>query len=110
MARVVLRTPEARREAVRFYIWLALVSDSLADRFLAALEATYERAAGMPGIGALVEGLPARLTGTRCLSVDGFPNHLVFYREIPEGIEVLRILHAARDLTAALLDEDEGPA
>jgi hypothetical protein len=38
--------------------------------------------------------------------VDGFPNHLVFYRETPEGIEVLHILHAARDLTSALLGEE----
>lgn len=106
MARVILRTPEARREAVRFYIRFGLESNALADRFLAALEATYERAAGMPGIGAAVEGLPARLAGTRCLSVDGFPNHLVFYRETPKGIEVLRILHAARNLTAALLGEE----
>jgi toxin ParE1/3/4 len=106
VTRVIVRTPVARREAVQYYVRFALESDPLGDRFLAALEATYERAAGMPGIGAGIEGLPARLAGTRCLSVDGFPNHLVFYRETPEGIEVLRILHAARNLTTALLEAE----
>ena len=43
------------------------------DRFLAALEATYERAAGMPGICAGIEGLPTRLATCGALSVDGFP-------------------------------------
>jgi toxin ParE1/3/4 len=106
VARAIVRTPEARRDTVRIYVWLALKSDDLGDRFLVALEAAYERAAGMPGIGAPVEGLPPRLAGLRCLSVDGFPNHLVFYRETPEGVEILRILHAARNLTSALLGEE----
>ncbi len=36
----------------------------------------------------------------------GFESLLVFYREIPEGIEVIRVLHGARELQA-LLDNDE---
>jgi toxin ParE1/3/4 len=37
--------------------------------------------------------------------VRGFAKHLIFYRPIEDGIEVIRILHASRDL-AAVLDED----
>ncbi|BCW99088.1 MAG: hypothetical protein KatS3mg024_1915 [Armatimonadota bacterium] len=36
----------------------------------------------------------------------GFESPLVFYREIPEGIEVIRVLHGARELQV-LLDDDE---
>ncbi len=32
-------------------------------------------------------------------------NHLVFYRPIPDGIEVLRVLHGARDLFGILAEE-----
>jgi plasmid stabilization system protein ParE len=31
--------------------------------------------------------------------------HLISYRQIKDGIEVIRVLHASRDL-ATLLDED----
>ncbi len=30
----------------------------------------------------------------------GFPNYLVFYRVIDEGVDVLRVLHGARDIDA----------
>jgi toxin ParE1/3/4 len=34
-----------------------------------------------------------------------FDKHLIFYRPVADGIEVIRVLHASRDL-AAVLDED----
>ncbi len=36
---------------------------------------------------------------------DVFPNHLVFYLQRENGIEIVRIVHGARDLDAALRDE-----
>jgi toxin ParE1/3/4 len=32
----------------------------------------------------------------------GYCSYLVFYRPVAEGIEVIRVLHGARDLEAAL--------
>jgi plasmid stabilization system protein ParE len=32
--------------------------------------------------------------------VSGFENHLIFYRAIPGGIEVLHVYHGARDIEA----------
>ena len=40
------------------------------------------------------------------LRVRGFAKYLLFYRETPEGIELVRVLHAARDIGAALGEED----
>jgi plasmid stabilization system protein ParE len=34
--------------------------------------------------------------------VAGFSNHLIFYRPVPNGVEVVRILHAARDWLAII--------
>jgi toxin ParE1/3/4 len=38
------------------------------------------------------------LTGMRSWPIRGFGNHLVFYRPTDDGIEILRVLHGARDL------------
>ena len=46
-----------------------------------------------------------RLKGLRMWQVRGFEKHLIFYRPIKDGIEVIRVLHASRDLVA-VLDED----
>jgi toxin ParE1/3/4 len=32
--------------------------------------------------------------------VAGFPNHLIFYRPVESGVEVIRVLHAKRDIEA----------
>lgn len=34
----------------------------------------------------------------RILQIRGFPNHLVFHQISKRGVEVLRIVHGARDL------------
>ena len=39
-----------------------------------------------------------RLHGVRSWPVDGFPSHLLVYREVPEGVELLRVIHAAQDI------------
>ena len=39
-----------------------------------------------------------RLKGLRSWPLSGFENYLVFYLPIPGGIEVVRILHGARNL------------
>jgi toxin ParE1/3/4 len=41
----------------------------------------------------------------RIWRIDGFPNHLIFYRPIEGGIEIVRVLHGARDIDAVLESE-----
>ena len=38
--------------------------------------------------------------------VKDFPKHLVFNRPIKDGVEIIRVLHGARDI-AGLFSEDE---
>jgi toxin ParE1/3/4 len=42
------------------------------------------------------------LSGLRSFAVRDFGQHLVFYRPMDRGIEVLRVLHGARDLGVVL--------
>ena len=43
-----------------------------------------------------------RFTGIRFLPCQRYPVYLVFYRELPAEVEVLRILHGARNLPLLL--------
>lgn len=54
--------------------------------------------------------------GVRVFPVSRFKKYLVFYRPIQDGIEVLRVLHGARDIKGLLaggfeisFDEDDPP-
>lgn len=40
------------------------------------------------------------LAHVRMWRVAGFPNHLIFYRPLESGIEVIRVLHAKGDIEA----------
>ena len=35
-------------------------------------------------------------------AADGFPNYLIFYRPVESGIEIIRVLHAKRDIDLLL--------
>ena len=54
----------------------------------------------MPGIGAAMCFRHPRLAGVRMLPVRGFEHHLIFYRPTGDGIELIRVYHAARDVDA----------
>ncbi|HEY2154518.1 MAG TPA: type II toxin-antitoxin system RelE/ParE family toxin [Isosphaeraceae bacterium] len=76
-----------------------------ARRFGAAASATFKRLARMPGLGARWDERRPALAGLRVAAVEKYRNHLVFYRPIAGGIEVVRVLHGAKDLDH-LLDPD----
>lgn len=46
------------------------------------------------------------LPGLRSFRVKDFANHRIFYRPREQGIEVVRVLHGARDLDNALGEGD----
>ena len=71
--------------------------ESIARRFLAAVEHTCERIALFPGLGKRAELQQQRLRDVRWASVIGFRNHLIYYSSTNTEVSVLRVLHAARD-------------
>jgi len=93
--------------------------DSLADyiaeenpgaalRFLSAVEKTFAALARQPGMGSPRFAHLPLLEGLRVWAVSGFENHLIFYIERSAYIDVLRVLHAARDIPAALRESPAG--
>ena len=76
-------------------IWLSIASDNLdaADRFVDRLDELLRKLLDFPGMGVQREDIHP--------GVQSFPygrNYLVFYRSMPYGIAVLRIVHGGRDL------------
>ena len=78
-----------------------IAEDSLdaADRFLDATESTFQRLAEHPHIGVAC-GFSGEFADLRRYSVRGSPNYLVFYRIREQSVEIIRVLHGARDIEA----------
>ena len=103
MARIVVR-PQAERDIDEQCQYLSRESADLALRFFDAVHVTIDRLADSPDLGILYEFPSERLQGIRWWKVRGFRNHLVFYRPLDDGIDVIRILHAARDIPNVFQD------
>ena len=78
--------------------------DAVALRFLEALERTLTALAERPALGSPRHLDDPRLEGMRVRPVAGFRRVLVFYLTIGTAVEVVRVLHGARDIPP-LLDE-----
>jgi toxin ParE1/3/4 len=60
----------------------------------------------MPEMGAPWEPESPRFAGVRHFPIPRYPNYVIFYRPLPDGIEILHILHGARDLENLLEAEE----
>lgn len=101
-----MKRPEAVRDVIEAADLIARrKSLATADRFTAAVERTAERLARMPGVGSRWESDHPRLGDLRFFPVSRYRNHLIFYRPTADGIELVRVLHGARDLER-ILDPD----
>jgi len=74
-------------------------------RFYANAASSFATIAGMPGIGEPWRSTDPRLAGMRVGRIKGFERHLIFYRPTDDGVDIVRVLHGARDLPLALESE-----
>jgi len=72
--------------------------------FYDAVERTYREIARHPKRSLRYELDHPRLKELRRRGVVGFASSLVFYRVDAEGVEVIRVLHGARDIPSVLGD------
>jgi len=96
----VLRRPATVRDLVRIARHIKRDNEEAAERFLEATEATFHRLAINPTLGRPRHF--QRKPGLRSWQVQGFENYLVFYKPLPDGVEIKRVLHGARDLRRLL--------
>ena len=81
-------------------IWEYIALDNLdaADRFLESAQVTFQELAQMPRMGRTRTFSLDRLRHLRSFRVKDFPNYLIFYEPLADGINVFHVLHGARDL------------
>ena len=89
---IVRLTPAARDDLVAVWLWISQHDEKRADGFIAELE------------HACASLIPRPSRFPEVLVLDGasirkrlYRRHLIFYRILPEEVEVIRIIHAARD-------------
>ncbi len=78
-------------------IWLYIAEDSIesADTYLDRITEKFELLSTQPEMGRL---RPELHPDIRCMPVSSY---IIFYRTRREGIEIVRVLHGARDLESA---------
>lgn len=73
-----------------------------ARAFLEAAYDTFGFLAHNPGVGRKRADLG--FPDIRSWRIHGFRRYLIFYRELPDRIQIWRVLHGARDLDQSLAD------
>jgi toxin ParE1/3/4 len=102
VTRRVVILAAARRDLREQRDYIARDSVATAQRFLNAADEAFQQLAAMPSMGARKQVRNRRLAGLRQWSIHGFERSLIYYRETAAGIEVIRVLHGARDIDRIL--------
>jgi toxin ParE1/3/4 len=100
----ITRTPQAQRDLLELADSIAQDSLDAAERFFDAAEEAFHLLAGMPEMGTLCQFQNSEAAGVRVWSIRRFENYLVFYRPIEAGIDVVRVIHGARDIPVIFAD------
>jgi toxin ParE1/3/4 len=79
----------------------------VAVKFLNAAELTFAQLAENPGMGKVSQLVVSRLGEIRQWRIKNFREYLIFYLIQDATVEILRVLHGARDLADVLSELDE---
>jgi toxin ParE1/3/4 len=84
-------------------IWAFIADDSVdqANKFATLVNSQFRTLARQPRMGRL---RPELATNLRSLPVG---KYVIFYVPLPKGVEIIRVLHGARDIESLLLDVDD---
>lgn len=96
----VVRSPRAKRDAFDIWDYVSADSPRGAERQLRRINTVVAMLAERPEAGRGREDLGADIRSFPCLS------YIVFYRHSRTTLTIIRILHAARDISAQTLSDD----
>ena len=101
MTRYAHYEAEARQDMEEIFDYLdEHAGELVADRFYNAVMKTVEQLLRSPNLGERCRFRNPKTKGMRKWQVDGFPNHVIFYRPVDDKLEILRVLHGARNYAA----------
>ncbi len=90
----ILITPAAEEDLIGIWVYIAQDNEKATDRVYEAAENTFELLADSPRIGTPYHPRRIQLKGVRFFPIQKYHNYLIYYKEQPEGIEIIRVLHA----------------
>lgn len=98
----IVKSPRAKRDLLEIWEYIADDSEARADEFIVRFDTKFRLLAERSGLGRpreeLAEGLRSFPLG----------RYVIFFRPVPKGVEIIRVLHSARDLnTGFFIDEDD---
>ena len=100
--RQIVRFPQFLSDAKEIALHIATDSSESALRFLDAVDACVELLRRSPHIGSRITPETPQTKGWRVVTVRRFRNYLIYYRLVNDRVELVRIVHGARDQSAAL--------
>ncbi len=93
---MIVLQPRAKADISEIWEFIAEDSDDQADAFIDLIDQNFQLLAQKSGLGRrrkeLAEGLRSFPVG----------RYVIFYLPIPGGVPIVRVLHGARDIEAAL--------
>ncbi|MEQ1612148.1 MAG: type II toxin-antitoxin system RelE/ParE family toxin [Hyphomicrobiaceae bacterium] len=98
--RKIIRTPRAAEDLIEIYSYIGQHSTRSAESMLLALARQFELLAERPRIGRARPDLRPELRSWPHRS------YVILYRTTETGVEIVRVVHGARDLTALLAEQD----
>jgi toxin ParE1/3/4 len=91
---IILKRPLAKIDLADIWDYIAEDTESRADAFIDAIDQKFNVLAEQPAMGRPREELAE---GLRSFPIG---QYIIFYQTVPGGIEIVRVLHGARDLGA----------
>ena len=98
----VVKSSTSERDYAGLLDYFAAIDDSLARRFMKAVDDTVEMVAEFPELGFPWESKRPRLRNLRIRTVKDFENYLIVYRYIHSTELLLHIHDGRRDIEAIL--------
>lgn len=95
----IVRSPQSARDICEIALFISRDDPAAADRLIDLFDDKLRMLAENPALGRSRDELAP---GVRSFAVG---NYLLFYRAAPEVVELVRILHGARDLRRIFKEE-----
>jgi toxin ParE1/3/4 len=100
MTKKILITPKANQDLDDCFAYISQDNPETALQFFDSTRITIAQIARMPGIGSIFTTNDNRLQDLRKWSVKDFRKYLIFYIDREDVVEIVRILHATRDISS----------
>jgi toxin ParE1/3/4 len=97
---IIIKRPSARTDLIEIWDNIADDSEARADKFIDDLDRKFQVLARKPNLGRLRDELAKDLRGFP------FGRYIIFFLPLADGIELVRVLHGARDLDAIFHPEE----